>query len=55
MSNLELEIEMMLEQGSHPSTISAVLEVPVSWVYEVSDSLNEHEPEDYCPFKTINS
>jgi len=55
MSNLELEIEMMLEQGTHPATISAVLEVPVSWVYEVSDSLDEHEPEDYCPFKTINS
>ena len=55
MSNLELEIEMMLEQGTHPATISAVLEVPVSWVYEVSDYLDEYEPEDYSPFKTVNS
>jgi hypothetical protein len=55
LSTLELEIEMMLEQGTHPSTISAVLDVPVTWVYEVSDSLENTEPEDYCPFKTINS
>ena len=55
MNNLELEIEMMLEQGTHPATISAVLEVPVSWVYEVSDSLDQCEPEDYSPFSTVNS
>lgn len=53
MAELALEIEDMLEQGTHPSTISAVLEVPVSWVYEVSDFLKENE--DFDPFLTVNS
>ena len=35
ISELYLDIELMLEQGTHPATISAVLEVPASWVYEV--------------------
>ena len=38
MSELEIDIVEMLEKGTHPATISAVLEVPVTWVYEVSDS-----------------
>jgi hypothetical protein len=48
-----MEIETMLEQGTHPATISAVLEVPVSWVYEVLD--NENETEEFDPFLTVNS
>lgn len=53
MSELEIDILEMLEQGTHPATISAVLEVPVTWVYEVSDSLQDKE--DFSPFKTVNS
>jgi hypothetical protein len=53
MSQLSMEIETMLEQGTHPATISAVLEVPVSWVYEVLD--NENETEEFDPFLTVNS
>ena len=53
MSDLQIEIVEMLEQGTHPATISAVLEVPVTWVYEVSDSLQDKEV--YSPFKTVNS
>lgn len=30
MADLALDIEMMLEKGHHPATISAVLDVPVS-------------------------
>ena len=53
MSDLEIDIMEMLEKGTHPSTISAVLEVPVTWVYEVSDSVKNREV--FSPFKTVNS
>ena len=41
MSNLSLEIEAMLEQDFSPATIALILEIPVSWVYEVVDNLDE--------------
>lgn len=53
ISELCLDIEMMLEKGDHPATISAVLEVPVSWVYEVLDT--KTETEEFDPFLTVNS
>ena len=53
MSDLEIDIVEMLGQGTHPATISAVLEVPVTWVYEVSDSLQDREV--FSPFRTVNS
>ena len=53
MSDLQIDIVEMLGQGTHPATISAVLEVPVTWVYEVSDSLQEKEV--FSPFRTVNS
>jgi len=53
MSEIEIDIIEMLEQGTHPATISAVLEVPVTWVYEVSDSLQDKEI--FSPFRTVNS
>ena len=53
MSELEIDIVEMLGNGTHPATISAVLEVPVTWVYEVSDSLKYREI--YSPFRTVNS
>jgi hypothetical protein len=54
VNELYLDIELMLEQGTHPATISAVLDVPVSWVYEVIDDSQKTE-EDFNPFITINS
>jgi hypothetical protein len=53
MSDLQIDIVEMLEKGTHPATISAVLEVPVTWVYEVSDSLRSKEV--FSPFRTVNS
>ena len=53
MSDLEIDIVEMLGQGTHPATISAVLDVPVTWVYEVSDSLKGKEV--FSPFRTVNS
>ena len=54
MANLYMEIETMLEQGTHPATISAVLDVPVFFVYDVVESIHS-ETEEFSPFRTINS
>jgi hypothetical protein len=54
VNELYMDIELMLEQGTHPATISAVLDVPVSWVYEVLEDA-EKPDEDFSPFKTVNS
>ena len=53
MSNLEIEIEEMLGQGSDPLFIARILEIPVTWVYEVND--NHTVEESYDPFETVNS
>lgn len=54
ISELYLDIELMLEQDYHPATISAMLDVPVSWVYEVVSDYNDAE-ESFDPFNTVNS
>jgi hypothetical protein len=54
MAELYTDIEEMLGKGTHPSTISAVLDVPVFFVYDVVESI-QSETEEYSPFKTINS
>jgi hypothetical protein len=46
------EIELMLEQGTHPATISAVLDCPISFVYDVLECV---DTEEYSPFVTVNS
>lgn len=53
MSNLEIEIEEMLEQGRDPLSIARILEIPVTWVYEVNEIHNAEE--SYDPFETVNS
>lgn len=45
MSNLSLEIEAMLEQDYRPGTIALILEIPVSWVYEVVDEIVDNMDE----------
>lgn len=55
ISELSLEIEMMLEEGTHPSTISAVLDCPVSFVYDVLEDIQDSEFDELNPFNTINS
>jgi hypothetical protein len=54
VAELYTEIEEMLEKGTHPATISAVLDVPVFFVYDVVESIHS-ETEDLSPFRTINS
>ena len=45
MSNLSLETEAMLEQDYRPITIALILEIPVSWVYEVVDEIVDNMDE----------
>ena len=54
VAELYTDIESMLEEGTHPATISAVLDVPVVFVYDVIESL-ESQDEEMSPFRTINS
>ena len=54
MADLYMEIEEMLDKGTHPSTISAVLDVPVIFIYDVVESI-EGQSEEFSPFRTINS
>jgi len=54
MANLYMEIEEMLDKGTHPATISAVLDVPVIFVYDIVETIEGHS-EEFSPFRTINS
>jgi hypothetical protein len=54
MADLYMEIGEMLEKGTHPATISAVLDVPVVFVYDMIESI-ESQTEELSPFRTINS
>jgi hypothetical protein len=54
VAELYMEIEEMLVHGTHPATISAVLDVPVFFVYDVVESI-QSETEELSPFRTINS
>ena len=54
MADLYLDIETILEECTHPATISAVLDVPVVFVYDVVESI-QSQSEELSPFLTINS
>jgi hypothetical protein len=54
VAELYSDVEEMLEKGTHPATISAVLGVPVFFVYDVVESI-QSETEELSPFRTINS
>ena len=55
MSELSMEIELMLDKGDHPSTISAVLGCPVSFVYDVLEEIQDFQFDELNPFNTVNS
>lgn len=42
MKELYLDIERMLNQGDHPTKIAQVLDVPLSMVYDVLESMPEN-------------
>ena len=54
MSELDIDIRSLLEQGRTAMDIARELEIPVSWVYEKPEAAEEPE-EVLSPFATINS
>ena len=54
MSELYLDIQTRLEKGRTAMDIARELEIPVSWVYEAGETVEEPE-EVLSPFATINS
>jgi hypothetical protein len=38
MSNLDMQIRERLERGEEPVDIAYALEIPISWVYEISNT-----------------
>lgn len=51
MSNLSIIIQERLERGEDPVDIAYALDIPISWVYEGQEQLQENN----SPFATINS
>jgi hypothetical protein len=54
MSDLDVDIQDLLEKGRSPMDVARELEIPVSWVYEKPEAVEEPE-EVLSPFATINS
>ena len=53
MSELDIDIRSLLEQGRTAMDIARELEIPISWVYEKPEA---QEPQEVLsPFATINS
>jgi len=51
MSDLSMLIQERLERGEEPVDISYALDIPISWVYEEQEQLQESN----SPYSTINS
>jgi len=54
MSELDIDIQLLLEKGKTAMEIAHELEIPVIWVYETQNETEELQ-EDLSPFATINS
>jgi hypothetical protein len=54
MSELYLDIQTRLEKDRTAMDIARELEIPVSWVYEAGETVEEPD-EVLSPFATINS
>jgi hypothetical protein len=55
MSDLILDIQGMLEDGVHPTSIARQLDVPLTWVYDALEQMEPDEGESFSPFETCNS
>ena len=55
MSNLVLDIEDMLEQGKSFAQVARELEIPVHFVVEAAEIIEQNQLDDCSPFATINS
>ncbi len=55
MSDLVLDIEARLEQGKSFVQVARELEIPVHFVVEAAEIIEQNQLEDCSPFATINS
>jgi hypothetical protein len=56
ISELSIDIQEMLEEGYRPVTIATMLNVPVTWVYDVVEMQQEEgNTEVFNPYNTVNS
>jgi hypothetical protein len=51
MSDLSVLIQERIERGEEPVDIAYALDIPISWVFEEQEQLQEYN----SPFATINS
>ena len=52
MSNLVTDIQCRIDEGQEPYMIAVELGIPLHWVYEALELLND---EDCSPYATVNS
>ena len=55
MSDISIEIQERLAGGQSPEYIAKWLEIPIQWVKETQDMMEEQIPNDFDPYNTINS
>ena len=55
MNDLVLDIEDLLEQGKSFAQVARELEIPIHFVVEAAEIIEQNQLEDCSPFATINS
>jgi hypothetical protein len=55
VSDLLLDIQYLTSKGKTPVQIAQELEIPINWVYESTQILDEDNDLDCSPFATVNS
>lgn len=55
MAELTLDIEYLLAEGKSFAQVARELEIPVHFVVEAAELIQENSNEDCSPYATINS
>jgi len=55
VGDLLLDIQYLTGKGKTPVQIAQELEIPINWVYESTQILDEDNDLDCSPFATVNS
>lgn len=55
VSELIMDIEYLLEQGRSFQQVARELEIPMHFVVEAAELIEQNQQEDCSPFATINS
>ena len=55
MNDLVIDIEELLERGKSFAQVARELEIPVHFVVEAAELIEQNQEEDCSPYATINS